>query len=152
MSIHLQTRHFCATKEKTMTVSMNTPNVSLSSVKKINDLSGENVKLCMQCGTCTAACPMADEMDFVPRKVMHYNQFGMISAMEDINSYWKCASCHSCSVRCPRGIDIARVMEALRQLVLRTNKNYIEPSRIPPEKLKQYPGIMMVAGFRKLTS
>lgn len=131
---------------------MNSQKVSMKSIEKINELSGENVKVCMQCGTCTAACPMADEMDFFPRKVMHFSQFGMLESMENINSYWKCASCHSCSVRCPRGIDIARVMEALRLLVLRTNTNFVEPSQIPEEKLKQYPGIMMVAGFRKMTS
>lgn len=135
-----------------MTLLMNAQKVSMNSIEKINDLSGENVKVCMQCGTCTAACPMADEMDFFPRKVMHYSQFGLLKNMEDINTYWKCASCHSCSVRCPRGIDIAKVMEALRLLVLRTNKNYIEPSQIPMEKLKEYPAIMMVSGFRKLTS
>lgn len=135
-----------------MTLPMNVQKLSVDAIKKINDLSGENVKLCMQCGTCTAACPMAEEMDFVPRKVMHFSQFGMILHMEDINTFWKCASCHSCSVRCPRGIDIAKVMEALRQMILRTSQNYIEPSQIPKEKLKEYPGIMMVAGFRKLTS
>lgn len=135
-----------------MTLPLNAQRVSVDSIAKIKELSGENIKACMQCGTCTAACPMAEEMDFFPRKVMHFSQFGMLSRMEDINSYWKCASCHSCSVRCPRGIDIAKVMESLRLLVLRTNKNYIEPSRIPKEKLKEYPGIMMVAGFRKLTS
>jgi len=131
---------------------MNAQKVSMKSIERINELSGENVKVCMQCGTCTAACPMADEMDFFPRKVMHYSQFGMLERMDDINSYWKCASCHSCSVRCPRGIDIAKVMEALRLLILRTDKNFIEPSKIPVEKLKEFPAIMMVSGFRKLTS
>lgn len=135
-----------------MTARINAQKVSIESIQKINELSGENVKLCMQCGTCTGACPMADEMDFFPRKVMHFSQFGLLESMDEINSYWKCASCHSCSVRCPRGIDIARVMEALRLLVLRTDKNYIEPSAIPVERLKEFPGIMMVAGFRKLTS
>ena len=139
-----------------MTLPMNAQNVSgdvsLVSIVKINKLSGENVKLCMQCGTCTASCPMADEMDFYPRKVMHMSQFGLLSEMEDINTYWKCASCHSCSVRCPRGIDIAKVMEALRQLVLRTSKNYIEPSEMPAEQIRELPQIAMVAGFRKFTS
>ncbi len=135
-----------------MTLPMNAQQVSMKSIERINELSGENVKVCMQCGTCTAACPMSDEMDFYPRKVMHYSQFGLLQRMEDINTYWKCASCHSCSVRCPRGIDIAKVMEALRLLILRTNKNYIEPSQIPAEKIKEYPAIMMVSGFRKLTS
>ncbi len=135
-----------------MTLSLNAHEVSINSIEKINELSGEDVKLCMQCGTCSGTCPMADEMDFFPRKVMHYSQFGRLEDMENINSYWKCASCHSCSVRCPRGIDIAKVMEALRLLVLRTSQNYIEPSQIPVERLRDMPGIAMVAGFRKLTS
>ncbi len=135
-----------------MTLPINAQNVSMVSIAKINTLSGQNVKLCMQCGTCTAACPMADEMDFFPRKVMHLSQFGLLNRMTGINTYWKCASCHSCSVRCPRGIDIARVMEALRQLVLRTGRNHIEPSRMSAELIKEVPQIVMVAGFRKLTS
>ncbi len=135
-----------------MTVSIKPQSISINLIDKINELSGESVNLCMQCGTCTGACPMADEMDFYPRKVMHVAQMGLLEMLEGINSYWKCASCYSCSVRCPRGIDIARVMEALRQIVLRTNKDYVEPSKIPVEIMKGYPQIAMVAGFRKLTS
>lgn len=121
------------------------------SIKKLNELSGENVKLCMQCATCTGMCPMAAEMDFTPRKVMHMAQFGLGDRLADINSYWKCASCHACSVKCPRGIDIAKVMEALRQQTLRTGKNYIEPSAMSAETIADLPQIAMVAGFRKLT-
>jgi len=95
---------------------------------------------------------MAEEMDVFPRKVMHLAQFGLTEMMNGINSFWKCASCYTCSVRCPRGIDIAKVMEALRQLVLRTNENYVEPSKIPVQVMKEYPQIAMVAGFRKMTS
>jgi heterodisulfide reductase subunit C len=68
------------------------------------------------------------------------------------NTFWKCASCHACTVKCPRGIDIAKVMEALRQQVLRRSKNYIEPSALPAETIEELPQIALVAGFRKLTS
>ncbi len=125
--------------------------VSMDFIDKLAELSGENVKLCMQCGTCTGSCPMAEKMDFVPRKVMHYAQFGLEEMLNNINTYWNCASCLSCTVRCPRDIDIAKVMEALRQLVLRTNENFIEPSKIPVELVKELPQMAMVAGFRKLT-
>jgi heterodisulfide reductase subunit C2 len=135
-----------------MTVSINPQNTSIEFIDKLSELSGESVNLCMQCGTCTASCPMAEEMDLFPRKVMHLAQFGLLDRLSDINTYWKCASCYTCSVRCPRGIDLAKVMEALRQLVLRTNENFIEPSKLPVEIVKQYPQIAMVAGFRKLTS
>lgn len=131
---------------------MNSHFFSVKDIELINKLSGENVNVCMQCGTCSSACPMTDEMDFFPRKVMHFSQLGSLDRLQRINTHWKCASCHSCSVRCPRGIDIAKIMEALRLVTLRKNKNFIEPSEIPREKLGEYPAIAMVAGLRKLTS
>ncbi len=135
-----------------MTLKMNAGTPSAESINKLRELSGVNIKLCMQCATCTGMCPMAAEMDFTPRKVMHLAQFGLRDKLADINSYWKCASCHACTVKCPRGIDIAKVMEALRQQTLRTGKNYIEPSQMSAEIIEELPPIAMVAGFRKLTS
>lgn len=135
-----------------MTLQIKEGTLSKESIKQLNELSGENVKLCMQCATCTGMCPMTEEMEYSPRKVMHMAQFGLQSKLEAINTYWKCASCHACTVKCPRGIDIAKVMEALRQLTLRTNTNYIEPSKMPAEQIAELPQIAMVAGFRKLTS
>ena len=135
-----------------MTIMITAQSQSLESIEKLNELSGESVKLCMQCATCTGMCPMAQEMDFTPRKVMHLAQFGLLEKLADINTYWKCASCHACSVKCPRGIDIAKVMEALRQQVLRKSHNYIEPSAISAEVIAEMPQIALVAGFRKFTS
>jgi len=121
-------------------------------VEKISELSGQNIHICMQCGTCSGSCPMWEEAGFSIRKIMHLAKFGMEEKLGNLNTFWLCASCHTCTVRCPRGIDIARVMEALRQLTLRKNINFIEPSKIPAEKIKEYPQIAMVSGFRKLTS
>jgi len=135
-----------------MTLTITAQTLSIDSIEKLKELSGESVKKCMQCATCTAMCPMEQEMDFSPRKVMHLAQFGLVAKLADINSYWKCASCHACSVKCPRGIDIAKVMEALRQQILRKSKNYIEPSEISAERIAEMPQIAMVAGFRKFTS
>jgi len=119
--------------------------------EKLKELSGQDVKVCMQCGTCSASCPMMEHMSMSPRKVMHFLQFGLAEPGQ-ANTCWICASCHTCSVRCPRGIDIARVMEALRQMTLRRNDNYIEPSQLDARMIKDCPAIAMVAGFRKLTS
>ncbi|WP_217909521.1 4Fe-4S dicluster domain-containing protein [Desulfosediminicola flagellatus] len=135
-----------------MTLKMNAGTLSVESIKKLNELSGENVKLCMQCATCSGMCPMTEEMDYGPRRVMHMAQFGLQDKLAEINTYWKCASCHACTVKCPRGIDIAKVMEALRQQTLRTGKNKIEPSQMSAETIADLPQIAMVAGFRKLTS
>jgi heterodisulfide reductase subunit C len=135
-----------------MTLTITGQTLSIKSIEKLNELSGESVKKCMQCATCTGMCPMVQEMDFSPRKVMHMAQFGLMEKLADINTYWKCASCHACSVKCPRGIDIAKVMEALRQQVLRKSKNYIEPSEMSAELIAEMPQIALVAGFRKFTS
>jgi len=140
------------TKRIDMTLTITAQTQSIKSIEKLNELSGQSVKKCMQCATCSGMCPMVQEMDFSPRKVMHLAQFGLADKLAAINTYWKCASCHACSVKCPRGIDIARVMEALRQQVLRKSRNYIEPSRIPAETIAEMPQIALVAGFRKFTS
>lgn len=95
---------------------------------------------------------MGESMDMLPRKVIHLAQLGLQEEIEDKNTCWVCASCHSCKVRCPRGVDMPRVMEAIRLMTLRKNENYIEPSEIPSETIEECPQIALVAGFRKLTS
>ena len=95
---------------------------------------------------------MLEGMDIHPRKVMRMSQLGLENELEDIKTCWVCAACHTCNVVCPRGVDLPRVMEALRLLSLRKDKNYIEPSEMPKETIKECPQIAMVASFRKLTS
>ena len=136
----------------TLRISGEGQTVAISSIKKINELSGENVNVCMQCATCTGMCPMTEEMELSPRQVMHMAQFGMAEKLAEINTYWRCASCHACTVKCPRGIDIAKVMEALRQQTLRKSEDQVTLSDIPKEDIKEMPQIALVAGFRKLTS
>jgi heterodisulfide reductase subunit C len=63
-----------------------------------------------------------------------------------------CASCHACEVRCPRGIDIPRVIEGLRLLFLRENENYVDLSGLDKEKLEEMPQMAMVSAFRKHTA
>lgn len=121
-------------------------------IEKLIKLSGQNIYKCFQCGTCGGACPMSGELRTLPRKIMRMAQFGLEDNIADTNTCWTCASCHTCTVTCPRGIDLARVMEALRQLTLRKNKNYVEPSKIPAETIKKIPQIAMVSCFRKMTS
>jgi heterodisulfide reductase subunit C len=119
---------------------------------KIAKLSGQNIQQCFQCGTCGGSCPMGKSMDATPRKIMHLAQLGLQDKIEENNTCWLCASCHTCNVRCPRGIDLPRVMEAIRLMTLRKNRNFLEPSELPEETLKECPQIALVAGFRKLTS
>jgi len=120
--------------------------------RKIAEISGQNVHQCFQCGTCASSCPMGDHLDATPRKLMILIQFGQSESLETLNTAWVCASCHTCVVRCPRGLDIAAIMEAVRQVTLRTNVNRVEPDKLQPEKIAEMPQIAMVSAFRKLTS
>jgi heterodisulfide reductase subunit C len=95
---------------------------------------------------------MIEHIACFPRRLMALAQLGHAEQLAAADTPWVCASCHTCQVRCPRGIDIPRVMEAFRLLTLRQNINHIEPSNLQPEEVIDLPQIAMVSGFRKLTS
>jgi len=117
---------------------------------RITELSGQVITLCDQCGTCSAGCPMADEMDVTPSQMMRMVQLGQCEVLET-KAMWLCASCFTCTVRCPRGLDLSRVAEALRQTTLRRTVNHIDISGIPRAELAGLPQIALVAGMRKFT-
>ena len=121
-------------------------------LEKISELSGENVWECMQCGTCSAVCPMVESMGLTTRQAIHYLQFGMVEKVIDARLGEFCASCHSCQVRCPRGIEVPKVFEAVRLLTLRQNEDFITLSELSDETIEGAPQIAMVSAFRKLTA
>jgi heterodisulfide reductase subunit C2 len=82
----------------------------------IESLSRTCIATCYQCGKCTAGCPMAARMDVPPTKLMRLVQLGMIEKALAAESIWQCVSCQTCSTRCPKSVDCAAVMDALRQL------------------------------------
>ena len=118
---------------------------------RVNELSGENVDLCFQCGGCSSGCPMAQEMDYLPSKVIRMAQMSMEDALES-KTIWVCSTCFNCEVRCPRGIDVAAVMEALRQMVLRKKHNEVSLDDLTAEELRELPQIAIVSNQRKLTA
>jgi heterodisulfide reductase subunit C len=73
---------------------------------------------CYQCGTCSGACPVANEMDYSPRRLMRMIQADLEGEVSASDAPWICASCLSCTVRCPREIDIASTMNMIRSLAL----------------------------------
>jgi heterodisulfide reductase subunit C len=83
---------------------------------RIEELSGQNVSACFQCGKCTSGCPVTFAMDIAPHKLIHLLQLGQIDKVLRSDTIWVCASCETCTTRCPNGIDIAHVMDSLRQL------------------------------------
>jgi heterodisulfide reductase subunit C len=94
---------------------------------------------------------MVEAMDVTVRQTMLLLQHGRAGQLAEWKTGSVCAACHTCQVRCPRGIEIPRIMEALRQVKLRSNVNLVDPRGIPAEKLRAMPPIAMVAGFRELT-
>ena len=120
-------------------------------ISKVREISGQDPNLCFQCGLCAGSCPMTGEMEIFTRKVMHMLQLGLVDEVISRKMAHLCASCHTCQVRCPRGIEIPRVVEALRLITLRSGENYLAPESIPAEIMKEVPQAALVAGFRKLT-
>ena len=81
---------------------------------------GEDIKVCIQCGTCTASCPNADRMDYSPSHLIAMARAGMREKVLSANSMWLCLSCYLCVVRCPRDIKITRLMHVLESLSARS--------------------------------
>ncbi len=76
------------------------------------------IKTCIQCGTCSGSCPVAKFMDFTPRRIIAMINAGLKDRVINANTFWYCASCYNCTVRCPRGIDIAELMYALKRYTI----------------------------------
>ena len=85
---------------------------------KLEERTGEKVRLCYQCKKCSAGCPVAFAMDLLPHEVMKMVQYGQETRLLKCSTIWLCASCEACSTRCPNDIDIARVMDGLRETSL----------------------------------
>ena len=83
---------------------------------RVEELSGQHLAECYQCGCCTAGCPTAFTMELGPQRVIRRLQLGAGEELLELNTPWVCASCETCYTRCPKGVSVADVMDALRQL------------------------------------
>jgi heterodisulfide reductase subunit C len=86
-----------------------------------------DVRACYACGKCSAGCPLAVDMDLQPHQVMHLINLGRRGDVLNCRSIWLCASCVTCTVRCPHDVDLARVMDVLRELSLHDGVRPAEP-------------------------
>ncbi|MBD3336891.1 MAG: heterodisulfide reductase [Candidatus Eisenbacteria bacterium] len=121
-------------------------------IQKIEEISGVNVFRCMQCGCCAAGCPVAEAMDYTPTQMMKLLQLGDFPALSSSNTVWTCASCFACRARCPKGIDLAQVAEAVREIFLRKGLGRQNAAALPRETLRQIPQVALISSLRKLSS
>ncbi len=78
---------------------------------------GENLLQCFQCGTCTSDCPIARFNEkYRPRKIIRMAQLGLKDKIVESDFLWLCASCFTCTDRCPQGVEVASVIRALKNI------------------------------------
>ena len=121
-------------------------------VKKVQELSGQNLLACYQCGKCSAGCPAVSKMDILPNLIIRYAQLGLKDELLESKSIWICASCFTCNSRCPKGINIAEVIEAIRQILLRKREDHVKVEKLTDKEKGDVPPIALVSNFRKFTS
>jgi heterodisulfide reductase subunit C len=121
-------------------------------VARVERLSGQNLRACYQCGKCSAGCPVVSRMDILPNQIVRFAQLGLEAELLASGAIWTCASCMTCNVRCPKGISIAEVIEALRQILLRGRRDHLAVGRIDDAAREELPPIALISAMRKQTS
>jgi heterodisulfide reductase subunit C len=88
-------------------------------LEQVNEkIDGVPLQRCYHCRKCTAGCPLAFAMEYNPNKVIRMIQMDRKKEVLGSSTIWLCASCETCITRCPNEVDIARMMDALRQMAI----------------------------------
>ena len=112
--------------------------------------SGVNVLKCMRCGKCSGTCPSYDEMEYHPHQFVYMVEKGDIETLMNSKSIYKCLTCFACVERCPRGVEPAKVVEAVRLAAVRQQgNNHLKPTDIPGMLVEDLPQQAIVTAFRK---
>lgn len=112
--------------------------------------SGVNVLKCMRCGKCSATCPSYDEMEYHPHQFVYMVEKGDIEPLLNSKSIYKCLSCFACVERCPRGVEPANVIEAVRLMnIRRQGENHLKADDVPKMLDDDIPQQAIVSAFRK---
>ncbi len=113
-------------------------------------ISGVNPKKCMKCGKCTATCPAFDEMEYHPHQFVAMVESGDIQPLLESESLYRCLSCFACVDRCPRGVEPAKLVEAVRLTVIRQKGgNHLKTDDIPALLDENIPQQALVSALRK---
>lgn len=113
-------------------------------------MSGVNPRKCMRCGKCSATCPSYGEMEYHPHQFVYMVENGDIDTLMKSDSVYKCLSCFACVDRCPRGVEPAKLVEALRLLNVRQKgANHLTANDIPKLLDGDMPQQAIMSAFRK---
>jgi heterodisulfide reductase subunit C len=135
-----------------MRVNISRENIKNPFVLKVQELSGQNLLACYQCGKCSAGCPAVSQMDILPNQIIRFAQLGFKKELLESRSIWICESCFMCNSRCPKGINIAEVIEALRQILLRKRQDHLKVEKLSGDEKEDVPPIALISSMRKFTS
>ncbi|HHW44769.1 heterodisulfide reductase [Desulfofundulus thermobenzoicus] len=94
------------------------PNGTAKFAREVREKSGQQIQLCYQCRKCASGCPMGEFTDYYPNQILRLIQFGRKEEVLRSKAIWLCFNCEICGARCPNGINMAVVMDALRQMAL----------------------------------
>ena len=118
--------------------------------EEILRISGVNVRKCMRCGKCSGTCPSYAEMEYHPHQFVYMVENGELDALMQSDSLYKCLSCFACVDRCPRGVEPAKLVEALRLTVIREKgANHMTPNDIPALVDEDMPQQALMSAMRK---
>ena len=113
-------------------------------------ISGSNPKKCMKCGKCTATCPAFDAMDLHPHQFVDMVVNGRIDELLNSRGIYNCLSCFACMERCPRSVEPARLIEAVRVAYIRQKENnHLKPDAIPALLDAELPQQAITSALRK---
>ncbi len=117
---------------------------------EIIHISGVNPKKCMKCGKCSGTCPSYNEMEYHPHQFVYMVESGDIEPLMASDSLYKCLSCFACVERCPRGVEPAKIIEAVRLMTIRQQgKNHLKSDAIPELLDENLPQQAIVSAMRK---
>ena len=118
--------------------------------EQILRMSGVDPKKCMRCGKCSGTCPSYDEMEYHPHQFVYMVETGKIEPLLKSESIYKCLSCFACVDRCPRNVQPAKLIEAVRLAVIRQQgNNHLRPDDIPGLIDDELPQQAIVSAMRK---
>lgn len=115
-------------------------------------ISGVNPTKCMRCGKCSATCPAYDEMEYHPHQFVSMVESGNIEPLLNSKSLYRCLTCFACVDRCPRGVEPAKLVEAVRLTAIRRQgANHMTADDVPAMLDDEIPQQALVSAFRKYT-